>query len=749
MTWSARVNYFESRRVIYFTLLANDFGGYVKGLRNRFWGSWDVHLPLADFSYNNSYHSSIRCVPFEALYGRKCRSPVLWAKIGEGSLIRPELLLVTTDKVVLIKEKLKVARDHQKSYADKRRKPLEFEVGDQVLLKVLPWKGVVHFRKKGKLAPRYVGPFEILERIGLVDYRLRLPEELNNVHDTFHVSNLKKCLVDVNLQVPLDEIKFEKTLRFVKKPELEVAFEHPIKRVTCGYPWPELEGNHRDFEVLDQTFDRLQKYESQLVLLDEKLSQEDVNQKLLRSLSPEWNTHVVLCRNKADLETMSMDDLYNNLKWEHITGSGKTALEVGMDRTFNSQHNSQEFFLPEELLLPKKRKCDRSCSSTPTLPQEFKIRESSRKTSLERHEEQIKEILNHLDELSLDCIEHGRQHRRSWKRMPPKRNLASAASTSDVSAINQATIIQLVVDSVATALEAQAANMANADNTNRDLVPREAHVPRKCSYKEFMICQPFNFKGSKGAVGLIRWNKADLETMSMDDLYNNLKVYELEVNTTQVINTANGVSTDSTQVNSNQAEEGLNYALMAFSSSSSDSNVSNDSTCSKSCLETVKLIKSQNEQLLKDLKKSELMVLGYKTGFESVEERLKFFKTNESIYLEDIKCLKVEIQLKEIAIRDLRKKLEIAQKKDGIQLNVDKLENASKSLNKLIECQIVKNCKKGLGYENCNVVPPPYTRNFMPLTPDFSFNGLGKFVNKSEVENCKAKSSKKEPKVVR
>ncbi|GKA84872.1 putative reverse transcriptase domain-containing protein [Tanacetum coccineum] len=167
-----------------------------------FGGSWDVHLALAEFSYNNNYHSSIRCAPFEALYGRKCRSPVLWAEIGEGSLIGPELVLEMTDKVVLIKEKLKAERDCQTSYADKRRKPLEFEVGDRVLLRVSPWKGVVRFGKKDKLAPRTVGLFEILERIGLVAYRLRLPEELNSVHDTFHVSNLKKCLADANLHVP-------------------------------------------------------------------------------------------------------------------------------------------------------------------------------------------------------------------------------------------------------------------------------------------------------------------------------------------------------------------------------------------------------------------------------------------------------------------------------------------------------------------------------------------------------------------
>ncbi|GKB81012.1 hypothetical protein Tco_0947907 [Tanacetum coccineum] len=142
--------------------------------------------------FDGSYQLSIRCAPFEAFYGRKYRSPVLWAEISGSSLIGPELVQETTDKVVLVKEKPKAARDRQKSYVDYRRKPLEFEVGDR--------------------------PFEILERIGLVAYRLRLPEELSSVHDTFHVSNLKKCLADANLHVPLNEIKVDKTLRFVKKP---------------------------------------------------------------------------------------------------------------------------------------------------------------------------------------------------------------------------------------------------------------------------------------------------------------------------------------------------------------------------------------------------------------------------------------------------------------------------------------------------------------------------------------------------
>nr|GEV95168.1 putative reverse transcriptase domain-containing protein [Tanacetum cinerariifolium] len=177
-----------------------------------FGGNWDTHIPLVEFSYNNSYHSSIKCAPFEALYGRRCRTPIAWTEVGEGKLLRPEVVQETTDKIVQIKERLKVARDFQKSYADNRRKSLEFSVGDKVLLKVSTRKGVVRFGKTSKLSPRYVGSFKIVERIGPVAYRLRLPQELIGVHDTFHMSNSKKCLADVNLHVPLDKVKVDDKL---------------------------------------------------------------------------------------------------------------------------------------------------------------------------------------------------------------------------------------------------------------------------------------------------------------------------------------------------------------------------------------------------------------------------------------------------------------------------------------------------------------------------------------------------------
>ncbi|GJS00329.1 putative reverse transcriptase domain-containing protein [Tanacetum coccineum] len=173
-----------------------------------FGNGWVRHLPLVEFSYNISYHASIKAAPFEALYGRKCRSPVCWAEI---------------------KQRMQAARDRQKSCADLKRKPMEFQVGDRVMLKVSPWKGVVHFGKRGKLNPRYVGPFKVLEKIGTVSYKLKLPQELSRVHNTFHVSNLKKCYFDKPLAVSLEGLHVDDKLYFVEEP-IEIM-DREVKRL--------------------------------------------------------------------------------------------------------------------------------------------------------------------------------------------------------------------------------------------------------------------------------------------------------------------------------------------------------------------------------------------------------------------------------------------------------------------------------------------------------------------------------------
>ncbi|GJW18894.1 putative reverse transcriptase domain-containing protein [Tanacetum coccineum] len=183
-----------------------------------FGSGWDKHLPLAEFSYNNSYYASIKVAPFEALYGRKCRSPVCWSEVGDAQLTGPEMIRETTEMIVQIKNRLLAARSRQKSYADVRRKPLEFEVGDKVMLKVSPWKGAVRFGKRGKLSPRYIGTFKILSRIGPVAYKLELPRELQGIHNTFHVSNLNKCLSDEDLIIPFDKVRIDEKLHFIEEP---------------------------------------------------------------------------------------------------------------------------------------------------------------------------------------------------------------------------------------------------------------------------------------------------------------------------------------------------------------------------------------------------------------------------------------------------------------------------------------------------------------------------------------------------
>ncbi|GJX16247.1 ribonuclease H-like domain-containing protein [Tanacetum coccineum] len=420
-------------------------------------------------------------------------------------------------------------------------------------------------------------------------------------------------------------------------------------------------------EMLDQTFDRLQKLVCQLKLLGEMISQEDVTQKLLRSLPPEWNTHVVVWRNKTDLDTISMDDLYNNLKvYEPEVKGMSSSISAA-----NTQVNVSNIENLSDVVI---------CAFHASQPNNPQL------------------VYEDLQQIHPDDLE---EMNLKWQMdMLTMRARRFLKNTGRKLTIN----VNEYVGFDKSKVECYYCH-------KRGHFAKECRAPRNQDYKN---------------------NESIKRTVPV------------ETSTSTALVSCDGLGGYDW---SDQAEEGLNYALMAYSSSSSDTEVSNNSNCSKSCLKTIETLKSQYDQLHKDFKKSELMVLAYKTGLESVEEKLEVYKANESIYSQDIKVLKFEIECKDIAIRELRKKLEIAQKeKDNIQFNVDKFENASKSLDKLIKCQIVDNYKKGLGY---NAVPPPYTGNFMPPTPDLSFTGLDEFVNKPIVENCKAMSSEEEPKVVR
>ncbi|GJX13674.1 ribonuclease H-like domain-containing protein [Tanacetum coccineum] len=431
-----------------------------------------------------------------------------------------------------------------------------------------------------------------------------------------------------------------------------------------------------------------------------KIFGEDVNQKVLRSLSSEWNTHVVVWRNKPDLDSMSMDDLYNNLKVYEpevkgmSSSSSSTQNMAFVSSSNNNTNSSNEAVNTAYGVSTAGTQVNAANSNINNLSDVICAFLANQPNSPQLAHEDLQQIYpDDLEKMDL-----------KWE---------MAMLTMRVRRFLKNTERKLTVNGNET---------IGFDKTKVECYNchKRGHFAREC--RALKSQDNGNSESTKRSIPVETTNSSAL--VSCDGLGG----YDW----------------------SDQAEEGLNYALMAYSTSSSDSEVSKDSTCLKTCLETVKTLKTQNEQLLKDLKKSELMTFGYKTGLESVEERLEFYKTNESIYLEDIKVLKVEIHCREIAITELKRKLEVVQKeKNSIQLNVDKFENPSKSLNKLIDCQIVDIYKKGLGYERYNAVPPPHIGKFLPLTPDLSFIGLEEFVDKPVIKDFKAKTSEVEPKEVR
>jgi hypothetical protein len=184
----------------------------------EFKGSWVQYLPLIKFAYNNSYQATIRMPPYEALYGRKCQSPLYWDNIGERQTLGLELIQDTCEKVRVIKERMSAAQNRQKSYTDKRKRPLEFEVGDRVFLKVSPMREVMRFGKKGKLNPRFIGPFEIAQKVGKLAYRIALPPDLIGTHDVFHVSMLRKYIANPKVIVEYKPLGIQEGLTYMEEP---------------------------------------------------------------------------------------------------------------------------------------------------------------------------------------------------------------------------------------------------------------------------------------------------------------------------------------------------------------------------------------------------------------------------------------------------------------------------------------------------------------------------------------------------
>jgi hypothetical protein len=210
---------------------------------------WDKRLLYAEFSYNNSYQASLKISPFEVLYGRYCRTLLHWDQPGERQVFGLDILLEAEENIKMVRENRKTAQSRQRSYADTRKRELSFEVGDFVYLKVSPIRGIKRFGVKGKLAPRYIGPYQIQARRGEVAYQLSLPESLSAVHDVFHMSQLKKCLRVPEEQLPTEDLEVQEDLTYIEKPTqiLETA-DRVTRRSTirmCKVKW----GHHSEEEA--------------------------------------------------------------------------------------------------------------------------------------------------------------------------------------------------------------------------------------------------------------------------------------------------------------------------------------------------------------------------------------------------------------------------------------------------------------------------------------------------------------------
>jgi hypothetical protein len=206
---------------------------------------WEKSLSYAEFSYNNDYQSSLKMAPFEALYGRKCRTPLMWSEVGERTFFGPATIVEAEENVAKVRENLKIAQSRQKSYADPKRRDVSFEVGDHVYLKVSPLRGTKRFHIRGKLSPRYVGPYPIVSRVGKVAYRLELPPELTGVHPVFHVSQLRKCVV-IEKRVPAQALDVQETLEYLEYPVRILVWAEKSTRNTTTRFYKVLWSNHSE-----------------------------------------------------------------------------------------------------------------------------------------------------------------------------------------------------------------------------------------------------------------------------------------------------------------------------------------------------------------------------------------------------------------------------------------------------------------------------------------------------------------------
>ncbi|GJV22311.1 putative reverse transcriptase domain-containing protein [Tanacetum coccineum] len=759
--------------------------------------------------------------------------------VGDAQHTGPEIIHETTKKIIQIKKLIQEACDRQKSYANRIRKPLEFQAGDKVILKVSPWKGAIHFGKQGKLNPCYIGPFKIIAKVGTVAYRLDLPEKLFGfiIDDKLnfteepveimdrevkrlkqsHIPIVKVCwnsrrgsLEDIpssnkakikylcwelrastsfyywfNLALPREDLevivngdapaiasasasteglippktaeqKLERKNKLKAKSTLLLAIpdEHLLKFhgiKDAKTLWEAIKarfgGNTKlkkmqktilkqqyenfaasRYEGLDKTYDRFQKLISQLEIHSEVISQEDANLKLLISLPSAWNNIALIMRNKSDLDTLSMDDLYNNLKMyeSEIKGqssSSSNSQNVAFLSSENTSSTNEAVNTAHDASTASSQGQAPSSTYADDVMFSFFANQSNSPQLDNKDLEQID--TDDLEEMDL-------KWQVSMLTMRVKRFLKKTGRNLN---FNGKETVGFDKTKVKCYNCHRRGHFARECRAPRNQGNRNGDAPRRVIQVE----TPANALVVQDGIGGYDW--------------------------------------------SFQAEEGItNFALMAYTSQGSSGSSSLDSkvhTCSKDCLKSYETLQKQYYQQREALNKSNLEIIGYQMGLELLEARIVVHEKNEAIYEEDIAFLKYDVQVKDISIKDLKKQLEEALKeKDDLKLKIEKFEDSSKNLTKLINSQISAKDKVGLGYdsqinesevvhsvfnsresdvddspvndrfkigEGFHAVPSPYTGNYMPSRPDLSFTGLDDSVYKiqvSETETSISKTSK-------
>ncbi|GKA53245.1 putative reverse transcriptase domain-containing protein [Tanacetum coccineum] len=597
----------------------------------NFGKGWVNHLPLVDFSYNNSYHASIKAVPFGALYGRKCRSHVCWAEVGQVQLTGPELVQETTEKIIQIKQRMQVARD----------------------------------RKWGKLNPRYVGPFKVLEKVGSV---------------AFHVSNLKKCYADEPIAVPLDGLHFDDKLQFVEEPveikdrevkRLRQSLVLIIKRnTTAKLPILKL-GEYEIWVIRIKQYFQVQDYAlweviengnswvsipqttqengtsvtkmSVPVSAEEKTNKKnDVkdtslllmalpneHQLTFSHLPPKWNTHFVVWKNKAEIETMNIDDLYNNFK----------IVEQSVKKSVGASGGAQNLAF---MTAPSTSNTNDVNTAKPA----FEVSTVSPNVNtassqdLEQIHEDSMEAIDLKWQLSLLSMRAKRYYQRTGKKIFINANDTDGYDKSKVECFN---------------------------------CHKVGHFTRECRASRNKESHFRNQDNTKK-----HGNNEDTSSKAMLAI--------------------DGVGFDLSDMAEEQVQ--TNMALMVFL----DSEVYNDKTCSKTCLKNYETLKKQCDGLIFKLNQTEFTAATYKRSLATVEEQLITYRKNEVLFSKEVVVLKREVACKDYEINVLK---------------------TSKDLDKLLGTQITDKSKKGLGY---NAVPPPHPLIYnRPKKLDLSYSGLDEF----------------------